>query len=156
VTDTNEVLISIYPEYAEAIFRGDKTVELRRRIPGIKSGTKMWIYATKPVGAILGYAIVGDVSKGPPKKMWEIFGDNTAIKREKFDNYFSNSSVAVCITLTGINEGNPLSADRFKTVRSQFHPPQLFTRLSMEESAFLSKAIFPDGFCIQANPTHHP
>lgn len=139
----DEILISIYPEYADAIFRGDKTVELRKRIPGLRSGTKMWIYATKPVGAILGYAIAGNVSKGPPSIMWEIFGNSTAVCREKFDSYFSDSNVAVCITLTGVSEGTPLSADGFKNIRSRFHPPQLFTRLSDEESAFLSEKLFP-------------
>ncbi|WP_192796889.1 ASCH domain-containing protein [Qipengyuania flava] len=143
MTSVGEVLISIYPEYAAAIFRGEKTVELRRRIPGLKSGTKMWIYATRPVGAILGYAFVGDVSKGPPNIMWEIFGDRAAVGREKFDSYFSEADVAVCITLTGISEGRPLSADGFKTVRSGFHPPQLFTRLSEKESNFLSQNVFP-------------
>lgn len=143
MTATSEILISIYPEYANAIFRGEKTVELRRRIPGLRSGTKMWIYATKPVGAILGFAFVADVSKGPPGIMWKIFGDRAAVGRETFDSYFSDADVATCITLTGVNEGNPLTADGFKTVRSRFHPPQLFTRLSDEESAYLTRMIFP-------------
>ena len=141
---SSEILISIYPEYADAIFRGEKTVELRRRIPGLRSGTKMWIYSTKPVGAILGFAIVADVSKGPPGLMWQIFGERAAVGREKFDNYFSNADVATCITLTGVNEGNPLSADDFKIIRSRFHPPQVFTHLSDEESAYLTRMIFPE------------
>ena len=148
MTATGEILISIYPEYAKAIFRGEKTVELRRRIPGLRSGTKMWIYATKPVGAILGFATVADVTKGPPGIMWKIFGDRAAVGREKFDSYFSDTDIATCITLTGVNEGSPLSAECFKTVRSRFHPPQLFTRLSGEESAYLTRMIFPRGLQI--------
>ncbi|RXZ66586.1 ASCH domain-containing protein [Pelagerythrobacter rhizovicinus] len=146
----HDVLISIYPEFAEAILRGEKTVELRRRIPGLRSGMRMWIYATKPVGAILGYAMVGGVSKGPPEKMWKIFGDSTGIEREHFDSYFLDSSVAVCITLTGVREGVPLPSHEFKRVRPSFHPPQLFTRISDAEAEYLDKMLFPMEFAAEA------
>ena len=103
----------------------------------------MWIYATKPVGAILGYVVVAGVSKGPPATMWKIFGDSAKVGREHFDNYFHEAKVAVCISLRGAREGEALLAEHFKTVRPKFHPPQLFTRLSEYEASYLQNMIFP-------------
>ena len=55
-----EILVSIRPRWAEAIMDGRKTVEYRRNIPmktRLQIG-KMWIYATKPIGMVLGTAKV--------------------------------------------------------------------------------------------------
>lgn len=60
-----EILISIRPKYAKAIIEGRKTVEYRRNMPisswnrhGCYCIQKMWIYATKPIGMVLGIADV--------------------------------------------------------------------------------------------------
>lgn len=143
MSEQEQVLISIYPEFADAILRGDKTVELRRRVHGLKSGTKMWIYATKPVGAIVGYALIGGISKGPPETMWRIFGESAAVEKEHYNAYFADASMATCITLTGATRGEPLLAEHFRKARPKFHPPQVYTRISSFEAKFLSNYLFP-------------
>jgi hypothetical protein len=50
----DEILISLKPKHAAHIFEGEKTVELRKRRPNIKPGTRIWIYATSPTAAIKG------------------------------------------------------------------------------------------------------
>jgi predicted transcriptional regulator len=54
-----DAIFSIRPQYVEAIFRGDKTVELRTRIPS-KPVNKIWIYCTSPVKKIVGYFNPGE------------------------------------------------------------------------------------------------
>ena len=56
--DATDAIISIHPDYADAIFAGKKTIELRRRIPEVPSGTRLWIYATRPTGAIIGFVTI--------------------------------------------------------------------------------------------------
>lgn len=53
-----EILISIRPKYATAIIEGRKTVEYRRSLPLKNNIQKMWIYATQPIGLVLGTAYV--------------------------------------------------------------------------------------------------
>jgi predicted transcriptional regulator len=51
----NDILISIQPEYAEQIMGGCKTVELRRRfVEAVDQDTRLFIYSSNPVGAIIG------------------------------------------------------------------------------------------------------
>lgn len=49
------IIISIHPEYAEKILTGEKTYELRTRLPQDKP-ERMIIYATAPVSAVVGTA----------------------------------------------------------------------------------------------------
>ena len=61
-------LISIRPAYALTQFSlGQKLIELRRRIPPIAKGTRLWIDVTKPVGAVLGVAEVREIVAGHPR-----------------------------------------------------------------------------------------
>lgn len=61
-----DVLLSLKPKYAEMILSGKKTVELRKRWAN-KEVDKVWIYATEPVGKILGYFEEGTVWTASPK-----------------------------------------------------------------------------------------
>ena len=49
-----DVLMSIRPIYAEAIFDGIKTVELRRRRPSFVDGTRVLVYSSSPHQKLLG------------------------------------------------------------------------------------------------------
>ncbi len=60
----DEILISLKPKHANEIFDGGKTVELRKRRPKIKPGTRVWIYATSPIAALWGLRAVGHNKDG--------------------------------------------------------------------------------------------
>lgn len=40
------VLMSIKPQYCEKIFRGEKTIEVRKRVPKLKPPFKVYVYCT--------------------------------------------------------------------------------------------------------------
>lgn len=40
------VLMSIKPQYCEMIFRGEKTIEVRKRVPKLKPPFKVYVYCT--------------------------------------------------------------------------------------------------------------
>ena len=48
------VLLSIKPKYADKIFNGTKTVELRRICPKVTEGDLILVYVSSPVKALVG------------------------------------------------------------------------------------------------------
>jgi predicted transcriptional regulator len=144
VNPVEDALISIRPGYADAIFFGTKTVELRRRIPPTTAGVRLWIYVTKPVGAVLGVAEVQEVIAGSPATVWEKCGGAAGLSREEFDQYFEESKTAYGLVLNNVRKGQPAKIDVLRQLRSNFHPPQVMTRLSAAEAERLKQHIFPD------------
>jgi hypothetical protein len=69
--DAADAIISIHPGYADAILAGTKTIELRRRVPKLTTGSQLWIYATRPTGAVIGVVTVQDVTKAHPMTIWK-------------------------------------------------------------------------------------
>lgn len=136
-----DVLISIRPNFAEAIFSGQKTVELRRRLPAIKKGARLWIYVTKPVGAVMGFAELNDIRVGDPAHIWAAEGASTGLTREQFDDYFEGSPTASALLLKSVKKSQPIPMALLREMRTNFHPPQVLTRLTEGEAAFLRRHI---------------
>lgn len=135
----NDALISIRPNYAEAILSGDKTVEIRRRIPAIDVGTRLWIYATHPVRAVVGSAVVVEVIEGSPDQLWESYMDRIAVAQCEYDEYFSGKDRAFGIALSHIIKRSRIGIKQLREIRNGFHPPRVLVRLSRRESDSLSK-----------------
>jgi predicted transcriptional regulator len=93
--EVDEAIISIKPVYAEAILFGHKTVELRRRIPPIEIGSRLWIYATRPTAAIVGSVILTDIVSMSPEDLWHYCEGEAGIGRQAYDAYFDGTSVAL-------------------------------------------------------------
>lgn len=126
----NDAIISIRPAFAEAILSGKKTVELRRRIPPVELGTRLWIYATRPVAAIVGVAIIDAICRGTPQAVWEATSDRTAIDRGDFDRYFEGAREAIAIRLSRIERIRPIGIECLRIWKEGFHPPQVLSRIT--------------------------
>lgn len=126
-------IISIRPNFAEAILSGSKTVELRRRIPPIEVGTRLWIYATRPISAVVGSAVVDRIIRGTPDGVWAACAGEAAIERADFDAYFDGAAAAIGLELCDIRRGKPVAIEELRQMRSGFHPPQVITRLTQNE-----------------------
>jgi predicted transcriptional regulator len=140
----DERLISIRPSFADAIFSGSKTVEIRRKIPSIKAGTRLWIYVTKPVGEVRGVAQVASIVEGEPNVVWRACGPQTGLARADFDNYLDGSAKAYGIILCAVKVGRPASMKTLNALREGFHPPQVIARLTATEAKSLYQHVFPD------------
>jgi predicted transcriptional regulator len=131
MTDSADILISLKPKYAEDIFSGAKTVELRKRRPHVDPGTSVWIYATAPVAALKGYARLERIVTAAPSTIWKTFGDRTGISKAEFDQYFFDCDVAHALVLSEIKGlKHPILLDRMRKMVADFHPPQFFCRLN--------------------------
>lgn len=136
----NDAIISIHPRHANAILDGAKTVELRRRIPPLSVGTRLWIYATRPVGAVLGVATVERIVRDDPAQIWLQFGEQSGINRDDFDAYFDGSNVAIGLLLVDAKRSaEQVAIEQLRCLRAGFHPPQVMMSISNHEAATLHK-----------------
>ena len=139
VLEETDALISIHTNYADAILAGTKTIELRRRIPELSTGTRLWIYATRPTGAVIGFVTIRDVVRAHPAAVWRWHRDHTGIDHAAFEAYFDGSQVAVAILLAAAKRIEPITIEQLRSIRDSFHPPQVLMRLSHSETAALRR-----------------
>ena len=134
-----DAIISIHPGYAEAILAGEKTVELRRRVPALLYGSRLWIYATRPTAAVVGFVTIQGVNKADPITIWRQYRHNAGIDLAAFQTYFAGTHEAVAIVLAAAKRVGPITMEQLKTVRDSFHPPQTVIRLTDFEASSLRR-----------------
>lgn len=130
---TKDLIISIHPHYSEKILEGKKTVELRRRFPiSTAKGTKIYIYSTSPVRAIVGCAEISEIIKLPIQNIWKKYSKSAFIKKQDFETYFEGLTEGFVLELTNAQTfENPMN---LKELREQFNftPPQSFIYAKQE------------------------
>ncbi|EPC02423.1 hypothetical protein L861_09010 [Litchfieldella anticariensis FP35 = DSM 16096] len=84
-----KVLLSIKPEFADSILDGSKHFEFRKSIFKRDGVEKIVIYATMPVGKVVGEFDVGGVIALEPEKLWEETKAHAGISFNFFESYFS-------------------------------------------------------------------
>jgi predicted transcriptional regulator len=123
LSEERVLLISVKPQYAEAILDGTKTVELRRTRPSLPDGSLVLLYSSTPTRAVVGWAHLMRVQEGSPEEIWQAIGDAAAIDQETFDAYFHGAEAAYALELDKVVEATqpvPLSVIRSIGVQ----PPQ--------------------------------
>ena len=94
------VLLSIKPEYAEAILRHDKLYEFRRCMFRRKGIERVYLYATAPLCRVVGSFKVGKVIRDDPNRLWEELGYLSAIDSKSFFGYFRGRKMGCAIEVT--------------------------------------------------------
>lgn len=120
-----KVLLSIRPEFAEKILLGQKLYEFRKvlpKVPGIKT---IVIYATLPLGKVVGEFDIAEILSDTPKNIWQETADVSGITKRFFNEYFEGKEVAHAI--------------KVKKVRRYSSPKEL--------SSILASGIAPQSFC---------
>lgn len=83
-----DTLLSIKPKYAEEILTGKKKYEYRRIAP-VRPVELVWMYATTPVGKIVGCFILGEVVHETVSYIWENCPCEEQITKDEFFGYFA-------------------------------------------------------------------
>jgi len=142
-SDRTFALMSLHPRFAERILRGEKRVEFRKaRLPSTVS--TVIIYATRPVGRIIGAFSVAGIDEGHPEELWERHKAYAGVGEAFFRKYFEgrNRGFAIRVGETlQLNEPRSISA-----VRAD--PPQSFCYLRERDVRRLladAKATAPEG-----------
>lgn len=90
--------MAIHPHYAEAILRGTKHVEFRKRRLA-HDIRRVIIYATSPVQQVVGEFSIREIVVDHPDSIWERFGDVGEIDRASFGAYYANTEQAVALVV---------------------------------------------------------
>lgn len=91
-------LLSIKPEFAEAIFSGKKKFEYRKNIFK-KNVKKIRVYATKPVGKIIGEFLIDEILEDTPNNLWKSTYRNSGVKKEFYMQYFQGKKIGYAIKI---------------------------------------------------------
>lgn len=128
------LVVSIKPEFANKIFSGEKTIELRKATPNVQKGDIIIIYVTNPVKAFKGIGKVEEIVQGTPKVIWKNYSKSSGISKETFFDYYSNAYKAVGILLCDIQElESEISLNDIILHLPKFSPPQTFKYSSKAE-----------------------
>lgn len=116
-------LLSVHPEYAQAILDGTKTVEFRKR-PLAPDVTHVAIYATQPVGRVVAVFSIEEQVTDTPRRLWHKFQKVAGISKDKFLAYYDGHKEGV-----GIKVGDLVGLEERETLEDAFgitRPPQSF------------------------------
>lgn len=123
-----KVLLSIKPEYANKILSGEKRFEFRKAIFKDPNVRTVIIYATKPVGKVIGEFEIEAVISARPETLWRKTKKFSGITRLFFDEYFMGRDTGYAIQVKKAHKyQTPLD---LKSVLPNNFPPQSFCYLS--------------------------
>jgi predicted transcriptional regulator len=136
-----DFLVSIHPRFAETIFSGKKTVELRRRFSEhAKSDSLVFIYCTSPVRSLLGRAQILEVKRMPVTGIWRKYRQAACVSRAEFDSYFSGLDFGYAILLHSVRRfREAIAADDLRR-QFGFVAPQSFRYVPKEYYSLLDHA----------------
>ncbi len=86
-----KVLLSIKPEYVQKIFKGEKKYEYRKRIFKRTDVESVIVYATKPVGKVIGEFEIAEILEGDPITIWEKTKKYSGIDKKSYIEYFKDN-----------------------------------------------------------------
>ena len=128
-------LMSIHPEYAEAILSGTKEIEFRKKKLA-EDVTHILIYATKPLGSVIGWCEIARQEARTPEDLWDKYQHIGGISADGYFSYFDGYANAVGIhVLAARRLPEPYSLEIFGDVK----PPQSFRYLSEEQEEIFNK-----------------
>lgn len=109
-----KVLFSIKPEYANSILDGTKRYEFRRRIHRNTRVHTVVIYATKPIGKVVGEFSIKHVHTESPDQLWERTKGYSGISKGLFFKYFEGRDVGHAIEVNQVRRyTNPMLIENF-------------------------------------------
>ncbi len=120
----SRALLSIRPQFAFAILDGRKGFEFRRT-RFLRPVDVVVIYATKPVGQVIGEFEVADIIVGHPESLWRRTR-GSGIDEETFRRYF-----------TGVREGFAIQVGRTRRYPYPFCPEEEFGIRAPQSFAYL-------------------
>ena len=117
------VMLSIKPEFVNQIILGNKKYEYRKKIFK-KNVDTVVIYATKPIGKLIGEFKISKILKDTPNNIWNETHKYSGITEDFFMNYFCNTDSAFALQIENFYEyDTPIDP---YMVNKNFYPPQSY------------------------------
>lgn len=99
-----KVLLSIKPEYASKILSGEKRFEFRKSIFKREGIQTVLIYATMPIGKVVGEFDIEHIISNSPQEVWQETCEYSGITKSFFDSYFADRKQAHAIKVKQARE----------------------------------------------------
>jgi predicted transcriptional regulator len=99
-----KVLLSIKPEFANKILTGEKRFEFRKSLFKRTGITTVIIYATMPVGKVIGEFDIDLVISNSPQEVWSMTSEYSGITKSFFDSYFTDRDMAYAIKVKKVRK----------------------------------------------------
>ena len=122
------VLLSIKPEFVEKIFSGEKRYEYRKAPFRRGEVSTVVVYATKPVGKIVGEFDIVSVLEDELDRIWERTKEYSGISWDFFSSYFSGKELGYAIKIGSPRRYSKAINPYVK--KPDFTPPQSFCYLT--------------------------
>lgn len=97
-----KVLLSIKPQYVDKIFNGKKKYEYRRSLFKRDDVDTVIVYATKPVGKVMGEFKIDRIIKEDPHELWKQTKKYSGILKKDYMEYFKERDKAFAIGIKSI------------------------------------------------------
>lgn len=98
---TRAILLPIHPNWANLIYAGEKTVEVRRRFNPTAEGMVVLFYETRPVGMVTGRAVITRIEAATVGDLLgEAMETHTRIPRPDLLKYANGVTQLTAIHLT--------------------------------------------------------
>ncbi len=97
-----KVLLSIKPQYVKEIFEGKKKYEYRRSVFKRDDVDTIIVYATKPIGKVVGEFKINGIIKEDPIVLWEKTKKYSGILKKDYMEYFKEKENAFAIGIKNI------------------------------------------------------
>lgn len=134
-------MLSIRPRFAEAILRGDKTVELRRTRMHARAGTLVVLYSSSPTRSVLGTAVLGEIIEAHPTELWPRVRNDAGVTQLEFDQYFANADRGYGLRLRdAVPLATPTPLHRIRA-NAGLEPPQSFRYVTRSQADMLTTAL---------------
>lgn len=134
-------LLSLHPQYADAIFAGTKQYEYRRKAPRVDMPTRFLIYVTAPRKELVGEIIVDHILTDSPRRIWNSTGKLGGIEKEAFLRYFEGAAEAHAFHVGSAERyGEPKSLSALRRAVPGFTPPQYLAWLTAPGIAAMKRA----------------
>lgn len=99
-----KVLLSIKPQFVKEIFNGNKKYEYRKAIFKNKDIKTIVVYATMPIGKLIGEFDIKCILEEHPSELWEKTKKYSGITEEFYEDYFNGRDKAFAIEIKSINK----------------------------------------------------
>lgn len=99
-----KVLLSIKPEFVKEIFNGTKKYEYRKAIFKNRNVKTVVIYATMPIGKIVGEFDIDEIIEKNPYDLWEETKEFSGINEDFYYQYFMGRDKGYAIGISELKE----------------------------------------------------
>jgi predicted transcriptional regulator len=95
----NSILLSIKPEFAEKIFRGEKKYEYRKTLFKSPLVKRVVVYASSPVSKIIGEFEIEEILTLDIESLWMRTSQYSGIDKDFYDQYFCTKNIGHAIRI---------------------------------------------------------